>query len=84
MIGQSESATRMVASPVRALAALAVFMLVLSAESTFSNKFLLPDGRRTVSHSKLRRSVDDPMCAKPPLGIALSAVISKKVDEIIR
>jgi len=60
---------------------LAVFMLVLSAESTFSNKFLLPDGRRTVSHSKLRRSVDDPMCAKPPLGIALSASTSDSTPD---
>jgi len=33
----------------------------------------LPDGRRAPSHAKLRRSVDDQMCAKPPLAIALSA-----------
>lgn len=67
--------------PARALAALVVFMLVLSAESTFNNKLLLPDGRRTVSHSKLRRSVDDPMCAKPPLGIALSASTSDSTPD---
>jgi len=56
------------------VAALAVLMFVLPAESTFNNKLLLPDGRRTRHQAmKLRQSDDDPMCAKPPLGIELSA-----------